>query len=349
MPSSRRATNDDPALATLDLAFDRHALDPGSSAIVFDAEVASVLSRWPAPVCIQPWKPAHDRLVAAGVPVRAAPDESDRDFAVALVRLGRHRAVNRALIATAALRLAEDGTLIVAGENRFGPSSHARELGAATAVVKNKARVFWLTARQARAVPTLDAWCAAIDLQVCAGHPYWTAPGLFAWDRIDPGSALLARHLPGEIRGRIADLGAGWGYLAIEALRVGGGITALDLYEADWRALAAARANVVAAQSPPCPAGGATLGFHWHDVTLGLPSGGYDWMVTNPPFHDDREADPELGRRFIRVAADALVDGGRLLVVANRSLPYESVLSERFRRVMKIVECDGYKVLCATR
>jgi 16S rRNA (guanine1207-N2)-methyltransferase len=341
--------NDDPAFATLDLAFDRHALDPGSSAIVFDAEVAPVLSRWPAPVCIQPWKPAHDRLVAAGVSVRPAPDENDCDFAVALVRLGRNRTVNRALIATAARRLADDGTLIVAGENRFGPASHARELGAGNAIVKNKARVFWLTARRAQAIPSLDAWCAAIDLQICAGHPYRTAPGLFAWDRVDPGSALLARHLSAEIHGRIADLGAGWGYLAIETLRVGAGVTALDLYEADWRALAAARDNVVAAQASVGPTGSATLGFHWHDVTRGLPSGGYDWIVTNPPFHGDREADPELGRRFIRVAADALVDGGRLLVVANRSLPYESVLSERFRRVTKIVERDGYKVLCATR
>lgn len=340
---------DDAAFATLDLAFAQEVLAPGASAIVFDAEVAPVLSRWPAPVCIQPWKPAHDRLVAAGVAVRPIPGDDDFGFAVALVRLGRNRIVNRALIATGARRLAADGTLIVAGENRFGPSSHERELGAGNAIVKNKARVFWLTARRARDVPSLDAWCSAIDLRVCAGHPYLTAPGLFAWERIDPGSALLARHLPPEIHGRVADLGAGWGYLAIEALRAGPRVTALDLYEADWRALAAARANVVAAQAQPCPVGSAALGFHWHDVTLGLPRGGYDWVITNPPFHDPRDADLELGRRFIRVAGDALTVGGRLLVVANRSLPYESVLSERFRRVTKIVESDGYKVLCATR
>jgi 16S rRNA (guanine1207-N2)-methyltransferase len=235
--------------------------------------------------------------------------------------------------------LADDGTLVVAGENRFGPASHAKELGASSAVSKNKARVSWLTARQARAVPSMDAWRAAIDLQVCPNHPYRTAPGLFAWDRIDPGSALLAAHLPDEIHGRVADLGAGWGYLAIEVLRTGAAVTALDLFEADWRALAAARANAVAAR--------VEIGFHWHDVTRGLPQGGYDWIVTNPPFHDSRDADPGLGRRFIRVAGDALAPGGRLLVVANRSLPYESVLSECFRRVTRIVERDGYKVLCA--
>jgi 16S rRNA (guanine1207-N2)-methyltransferase len=331
----------DPALATLDLAFAARGLSPGASAIVFDAEVAPVLSLWPAPVCIQPWKPAYDRLVAAGMPARPAPGDDDRGFASALVRLGRNRTVNRALIATGAQRLADDGILIVAGENRFGPASYARELGVSNAVVKNKARAFWMTAEQIRAVPSFEAWRGAGSLQACAAHPYRTAPGFFAWDRIDPGSALLARHLPGEIHGRIADLGAGWGYLAIEARRVGVDAIELDLYEADWNALEAARANVAA--------GPAAVEFHWHDVTRGLPRGDYDCVVTNPPFHDPRDADPELGRRFIRVAGEALHEGGRLLLVANRSLPYESVLSEQFRRVTKIVEADGYKVLRAIR
>jgi 16S rRNA (guanine1207-N2)-methyltransferase len=369
---------DDVAFAALEFAFDRNALTPGATAIVFDAEVAPVLSRWPAPVCIQPWRPAYDGLVAAGITARPAPDDDDSSFAVALVRLGRNRTVNRAFIANAARHLADDGTLIVVGENRFGPANYGRELGVGNAIVKHKARVFWLTATQARSIPSLDDWSSAIDLRTFAGHPYRTAPGLFGWDRIDPGSELLVRHLPDEVRGRVADLGTGWGYLAIEVLRGGAGVTELDLYEADWRALEAARVNVVAGQDgvvamqddrvvagqanaialqddvvgshvPPRPTGSPAIGFHWHDVTRGLPCGGYDWVVTNPPFHDPRDADPELGRRFIRVAADALVDGGRLLLVANRSLPYELVLAERFRRVTKIVESEGYKVLCATR
>ena len=42
--------------------------------------------------------------------------------------------------------------------------------------------------------------------------------GIFSADHIDPGSALLAEHLPKNLRGRVADLGAGWGFLSRAAL-----------------------------------------------------------------------------------------------------------------------------------
>ena len=41
---------------------------------------------------------------------------------------------------------------------------------------------------------------------------YVTRAGVFSADGIDRGSALLASRLPKDLKGRIADLGAGWGY-----------------------------------------------------------------------------------------------------------------------------------------
>ena len=58
----------------------------------------------------------------------------------------------------------------------------------------------------------LDAPRAIVDGR------FTSRPGVFAWDRIDPASALLAKHLPADLAGRGADLGAGWGYLATEVL-----------------------------------------------------------------------------------------------------------------------------------
>ena len=68
-------------------------------------------------------------------------------------------------------------------------------------------------------------------------------PGVFAWDRIDPASALLAEHLPADLAGKGADLGAGYGYLSAEILSRCAKVSALDLYEAEARALDAGEAE----------------------------------------------------------------------------------------------------------
>jgi hypothetical protein len=127
---------------------------------------------------------------------------------------------------------------------------------------------------------------------------------------------------------------------AAEALGFNARLRSLDLYEAEARALDLARRNLEAH---------AHVGYHWHDVTQGLPRA-FDCIVMNPPFHAQGRADrPDIGRRFIDVAADALRPRGRLLLVANRHLPYESVLDARFASVRTLADAQGYKVIEAVR
>jgi 16S rRNA (guanine1207-N2)-methyltransferase len=118
-------------------------------------------------------------------------------------------------------------------------------------------------------------------------------------------------------------------------------VTALDLYEAEARALELARVNLAPFAQR------ATLAFHWHDVTSGLLQP-VDFIVTNPPFHGLGQADrPDLGRAFIAAAARALRPGGRLLLVANRHLPYESELGTQFGDVRILAQQQGFKLVLA--
>ncbi|TIP99885.1 MAG: methyltransferase, partial [Mesorhizobium sp.] len=64
------------------------------------------------------------------------------------------------------------------------------------------------------------------------------------FDKIDAGSRLLVDNLPGDLRGSVADFCAGWGYVAAEVAARSPGISALDLYEADFDALEAAKGNI---------------------------------------------------------------------------------------------------------
>jgi 16S rRNA (guanine1207-N2)-methyltransferase len=116
-------------------------------------------------------------------------------------------------------------------------------------------------------------------------------------------------------------------------------VAALDLYEADARALQLARDNLAAWGA------GVPLQFHWHDVAAGLPRR-YDAIVCNPPFHAQGAGERvDLGRAFIVAAAAALSPGGRLWLVANRHLPYEAVLDASFGSTRVVAQHDGFKVI----
>jgi 16S rRNA (guanine1207-N2)-methyltransferase len=165
-----------------------------------------------------------------------------------------------------------------------------------------------------------------------------TAPGVFSADGPDPASVALAAALPDTIKGRFADLGAGWGWLSREVL-MRSGVTQLHLVEAEKRALDCARLNVTDARAE----------FHWADATTWAAAAALDGVVMNPPFHHGRKADPQIGRAFVAAAARVLAPHGRLWMVANRHLPYETALTEQFRETAEIAGNSRFKILFAAR
>ena len=172
------------------------------------------------------------------------------------------------------------------------------------------------------------------------GGSFLSRPGVFAWDRVDAASAMLAQALPNDLGGRVADLGAGWGYLSMQVLARCPTIVSLDLYEADARALALAEANLADAPVP--------VTCHWHDVAAGVAER-FDAIVCNPPFHAGRAAEPALGQGFIAVAARALKPGGRFYMVANRGLPYEPLLKANFASFETLADNNKFRVSRAVR
>ena len=303
-------------------------------------------------VCEQTFKPLADELVRAGLTVSSPDSASDQDQqapdALVLALLPRQREQARALLACAVTRATPGGRVVVCVPNNEGAKAAqadlARIAGAIDARTKNHCRVFWTTPlRTVHDAPLLDAWLALDAPRPILDGSIVSRPGVFAWDRIDPASALLAEYLPADLSGHGADLGAGWGYLALEVLRRNPRIAALDLFEADIRALTLAQLNLAPRTATT------TLAFHWHDVGAGLPRR-YDFIVSNPPFHaTTRDARPDIGRGFIAAAANALQPGGRLWLVANRHLPYEQALGAGFARVTTHAQRDGFKIIEAVK
>lgn len=189
----------------------------------------------------------------------------------------------------------------------------------------------------AQAEASLDAAIADGAPRMVANLGLWSQPGVFSWDRIDTGTALLLSVLPG-LTGRGADLGCGIGILA-RAVLESAAVTELDLLDIDRRAIAAARRNVEDARAR----------FHWADVRKTADLGGFDFIVMNPPFHDGGIEDRALGEAFVKQAFRMLRASGRAWLVANVHLPYESVMSSSFANVELRAEQTGYKVYEATK
>jgi 16S rRNA (guanine1207-N2)-methyltransferase len=349
MPADRS----DPALETLFLPFTEGRLTwptPGQNGAVakfLRARDGWPLRQQPLPglICEQSFKPEADALAQAGFAVNVT--NAQKTYDLVLILPPRQRDEARALLARAVAMIKPGGRIVVSQSNdegaRSGESDLAQLTGDVDSMSKNKCRVFW-TASLARLNASLVAdWQQLDAVRPIADGRFMSRPGIFAWDRIDVASALLAEHLPASLSGRAADLGAGFGYLSAELLTRCPGITRLDVYEAENRALELARVNLQPFEAR------ATLDYRWHDVSTGLP-GEYDVIVTNPPFHAQRGIDrPDIGKRFIAVAADSIAPGGKLWLVANRHLPYETVLSDNFDSVRTVVQRHGYKIIEAVR
>ncbi len=85
------------------------------------------------------------------------------------------------------------------------------------------------------------------------------------------------------------------------------------------------------------------------DVASAVIDERFDVVVTNPPFHVGKATDLDVPLRFIEDASRVLAPGGRLYLVANRTLPYEQAIHRRFGNIANLHDGPRFKVLSATR
>jgi tRNA1(Val) A37 N6-methylase TrmN6 len=126
-------------------------------------------------------------------------------------------------------------------------------------------------------------------------------------------AVLLGASVPPGASGRLADLGAGAGVAGLVAATRCRGLS-VTLVEIDPVAADCARRSV--ALDPALAAGGATV--VEADVTApaavlaaaGLPAGGFDHVILNPPFHPSARTrpSPDPAKAMAKAAGDGLLD-----------------------------------------
>jgi 16S rRNA (guanine1207-N2)-methyltransferase len=287
--------------------------------------------------CQSYWKQDADDLARHGF--SSVPDIDAKAFYdIALVAMPKNVIEARSVLGRAVLSVKPDGYVIAAAGNKEGGTRLAKifELFGLQDVhihSRNKCRV--AVARVANV--DLTAIKVALedgDVRPVLSGDYLSQPGVFGWDKIDVGSALLAKYFPEKFIGRGADFGCGYGYLSrLIVERLDGELCAID---ADVRSVCLCSENVPSVEGL------------WLDIVSGegLPTG-LDFIVMNPPFHEGKRTDSDIGAAFIEQAARCLKKGGVLWMVANTHLPYELFLERGFSSFEKIVQANGFKVFKA--
>jgi len=255
------------------------------------------------------------------------------------------------LVAMALERAAHDALVMVALENDWGGKGLDKLLASfgcpADHFSKHKSRVVWTSSSQFADPATIDKALKAAALHRRADGE-WTEAGVFSFEKLDRGTALLIETLNKSradiftIAGHGADFGCGIGDLSKYILKNFDVVKKLTVIDHDSRAVSCARLNLEEF--------GTRTGALWADIASNDPlPRGLDFVVMNPPFHQGKQQRIDLGQAFISKAAESLRANSTLLIVANVHLPYEEKLKEDFKDIMVLQSKDGFKIIQAKR
>jgi len=343
----------------------RATLQPGQRVLLLNSDDPA-LARWAVEAVgpegeVTALHSSHRALTALarvpGVATAATvyPDPAQVGLAdVALVELTKGREATRAWLWSAAQCVRPGGWLYLAGANAAGAKSAIKDaealLGAAPVLGhKGGHRLALATRPQTLSLPPewgdTRPWELRLIHLTHAGrtYPVMTMPGLFSWDELDEGTALLLDTLGADPpRAGIDALDAGCGY-GIVGVAVGHAGAHVTLIDDDLRAVSCARETL---RLNGLDDRGAVLA---GDIAEGLGDRRFDLVLSNPPFHQGVDVTTGTAQQIVRQAQAVLRPGGRLLVVANRFLPYDRTLTEVFGAARIVAETTRFYVLEGVR
>lgn len=169
----------------------------------------------------------------------------------------------------------------------------------------------------------------------------FSRPGVFSWEHPDEATELLAGLMPVAAGDDVLDLGCGSGALGVVAARLSG-TGRVRLVDVDTEAIRCATGAIITA-------GLTNAAAVTSDVASAVRDERFDVVVSNPPFHVGKATDLDVPAQFILDAWQVLRPGGRLALVANRTLPYERLVQDRFGNLTTLHDGPRFKVLLARR
>jgi 16S rRNA (guanine1207-N2)-methyltransferase len=293
---------------------------------------------------------------ATRVSARAGlPGDVPGPFDVVLMTLPKGRELARLHFLAAYRALREGGRLYLAGANKEGIKSTIKDaealFGPSMLLAYRRSNRVVQFIKEAREeplpemyrVPGMEAGTYAhYDITV-QGSTYAirSRPGVFSWHDLDPGTAMLLDVLEVHPSDEVLDVGTGYGIIGLHvAQRIGA--EQVTLVDVDLLAVESAKETLRAN--------------HMEGVEVVLGDGvaaagerEFSLIVSNPPFHSGHAQEAKMVQALIAEAFAALRPRGRLVLVANRFLPYNRSMERVFGSVETLAQDTRYHVLSATK
>ncbi|MFM2478225.1 methyltransferase [Celerinatantimonas sp. MCCC 1A17872] len=248
-----------------------------------------------------------------------------------LANISEHAKPGQPIILAAMVKYLNKGVFKLI-ERYLGPLS--------TSLAKYKARlIFTQLSNKPTASPYPKKWQAAPYPWQLSDHA-----NVFCLGKLDIGTRFLLEHLPtGEFK-QIIDLGCGNGLLSLAALEQWpqAQITSCD---ESLMAVESTKTNL------ECNYPGQQTRYQvLADHCLSQqPNEFADLVLCNPPFHQQQTISTAIARAMFKDAKRCLIPKGQLCVIANRHLPYWSMLKNSFQTVKILASNAKFVILIATK
>jgi len=168
-------------------------------------------------------------------------------------------------------------------------------------------------------------------------------PNLFAFGRLDPGTAFLIDNFPFVAAKKVVvDLACGDGILAVKAASKWPEASLLCVDES-YLAVKSAKESFERSGFTN------TIEYRVCDVLEGVEENSADLILCNPPFHDNHSLSTAVAYKMFHQSRNTLKEGGELFVVSNKHLGYEKQLSKIFSKAVIIKSNKKFSIIRAVK